>query len=191
MLHDLKDRVSSVLYIPIYSYIWKTVLYIPIFQGKQEMLNSYLKQMLKVSNMARYKLVIIVNSMAPEELKSADLGISNLLSDEDIMMRAARQELSGLKHESHKRKEILRVRSFYSAVAKYMIRRLPFDSVLLKTVTYPSPVRRFNESSVSDMEVLAREIHCDEKTVLHLVDEWKVYQTEDHLSNEYERINHY
>ena len=26
---------------PIYSYIWKTVLYIPIFQGKQEMLNSY------------------------------------------------------------------------------------------------------------------------------------------------------
>ena len=37
-----------VLYIPIYPYIWKTVLYIPIFQGikkKQEMLNSYLKQM--------------------------------------------------------------------------------------------------------------------------------------------------
>ena len=29
---------------PIYSYIWKTVLYIPIFQGKQEMLNSYLKK---------------------------------------------------------------------------------------------------------------------------------------------------
>ena len=28
---------------PIYSYIWKTVLYIPIFQGKQEMLNSYFK----------------------------------------------------------------------------------------------------------------------------------------------------
>ena len=60
-------RVSSVLYIPIferqsyifryledspiYSYIWKTVLYIPIFQGKQEMLNSYLKQMMLISNM--------------------------------------------------------------------------------------------------------------------------------------------
>ena len=37
---------ETILYIPIYSYIWKTVLYIPIFQGKQEMLNSYLKQML-------------------------------------------------------------------------------------------------------------------------------------------------
>ena len=27
--------------------------------------------------------------------------------------------------------------------------------------------------------------------VLHLVDEWKVYQTEDGLSNEYERIDYY
>ena len=26
---------------------------------------------------------------------------------------------------------------------------------------------------------------------MHLVDEWKVYQTEDGLSNEYERIDHY
>ena len=43
--------IWTVLYIPIYSYIWKTVLYIPIFQGKQEMLNSYLKQMLLTSNM--------------------------------------------------------------------------------------------------------------------------------------------
>ena len=47
---------KTVLYIPIYSYIWKTVLYIPIFQGKQEMLNSYLKQMLLISNMDRCKL---------------------------------------------------------------------------------------------------------------------------------------
>ena len=39
----------------IYSYIWKTVLYIPIFQGKREMLNSYLKQMLLISNMERCK----------------------------------------------------------------------------------------------------------------------------------------
>ena len=77
------------------------------------MLNSYLKQMLLISNIERCKLVI-VNSMAPEELKSADLGISNQLSDEDIVMEAARQELSGLKHESHKRKEILGVRSFYN-----------------------------------------------------------------------------
>ena len=52
-------RVSSVLYIPIYSYIWKTVLYIPIFQGKQEMLNSYLKHMLLISNMERGKFVIL------------------------------------------------------------------------------------------------------------------------------------
>ena len=50
---------------------------------------------------------------------------------------------------------------------------------------------KFDESSVSDVEVLARELHCDEETVLHLVDEWKVYQTEDGLSNEYERIDHY
>ena len=42
---------------PIYSYIWKTVLYIPIFQDKQEMLNSSLKQMLLISNMERCKLV--------------------------------------------------------------------------------------------------------------------------------------
>ena len=46
---------------PIYSYIWKTVLYIPIFQGKQEMLNSYLKQMLLISNMERCKFVILFN----------------------------------------------------------------------------------------------------------------------------------
>ena len=63
--------------------------------------------------------------MAPEELKSAELGTSNQLSDEDIVMGAARQEFSGLTHESHKRKEILGVRSFYSAVAKHIIRRLP------------------------------------------------------------------
>ena len=41
------------------------------------------------------------------------------------------------------------------------------------------------------MEVLARELHCDEERVLHLVDEWKVYQTEDGLWNEYERIDHH
>ena len=41
----------------IYSYIWKTVLYIPIFQGKQEILNSYLKQMMLISNMERCKFV--------------------------------------------------------------------------------------------------------------------------------------
>ena len=70
--HSCMCRVSSVLYIPIYSYIWKTVLYIPIysyiwktvlyihiFRGKQEMLNSYLKQMLLFSNMERCKFVIL------------------------------------------------------------------------------------------------------------------------------------
>ena len=117
--------------------------------------------MLLISNMERCQLVIIVNSMAPEELKSADLGISNQLSDEHILMGAARQELCGLKHESHKRKEIFGVRSFYSAVAKNMIRRLPLDNLVLKAVTGLSPVRRFDESSVSDVEVLARELHCD------------------------------
>ena len=52
-------RVSRALYIPIYSYIWKTVLYIPIFQGKQEMLNPYLKQMLLISHMERCKFVFL------------------------------------------------------------------------------------------------------------------------------------
>ena len=49
ILVDTYRRVPSVL---LYFYIWKTVLpvYIPIFQGKQEMLNSYLKQMLLISN---------------------------------------------------------------------------------------------------------------------------------------------
>ena len=42
------------LYIPLYSFIWKTALYIPIFQGEQEMLNSYLNQMLLISNMERH-----------------------------------------------------------------------------------------------------------------------------------------
>ena len=41
----------------------------------------------------------IVNSMVPEELKSAEGGISNQLSHEDIVMGAAQQELSGRKHE--------------------------------------------------------------------------------------------
>ena len=50
---------KTILYIPIYSYIWKTVLYIPIFQGKQEMSNSYLKQMLLISNTERCKFVIL------------------------------------------------------------------------------------------------------------------------------------
>ena len=58
-------------------------------------------------------------------------------------------------------------------------------------MTCLSPVRWFDESSVSGVEVLAREGHCYEETVLHLVDKWKVYQTEDGLSNEYERIDHY
>ena len=52
-----------------------------------------------------------MNRMTSEELKSADLAISNQLSDEDIVMGATRQELFGLKHESHKPKEILGVRS--------------------------------------------------------------------------------
>ena len=38
---------------PIHSYFWKTVLFIPIFQGKQEMLNYFLKQMLLISNFER------------------------------------------------------------------------------------------------------------------------------------------
>ena len=38
---------------------------------------------------------------------------------------------------------------------------------------------------------LDRALHCDEETVLHLVDEWIVYQTEDGLLNKYERIDHY
>ena len=76
-LEDHTVRVSSVLYIPIYSYIWKTVLYIPIysyiwntvlyipiFQGKQEMLNSYLKQMLLISKMKRCKFVILQHLMS-------------------------------------------------------------------------------------------------------------------------------
>ena len=50
---------KTVLYIPIYFYIWKTVQYIPIFQGKQGMLKSYLKQMLFISNMERCKFVIL------------------------------------------------------------------------------------------------------------------------------------
>ena len=50
---------KTVLYIPIYSFIWKTVLYIPIFQGKQELLNSDLKQILFISNMERCKFVIL------------------------------------------------------------------------------------------------------------------------------------
>ena len=47
---------------PKYSYIWKAVLHIPIFGRqllKQEMLNSYLKQMLLISNMERCKFVIL------------------------------------------------------------------------------------------------------------------------------------
>ena len=40
---------------------------------------------------------------------------------------------------------------------------------------------------MSDVEVLARKLQA----VLHLVDEVKVYQTEDGLSNEYQRIDHY
>ena len=39
---DIKSRVSSVLYIPIYSYIRKTVLYIPIF-GRQSYIFLYLE----------------------------------------------------------------------------------------------------------------------------------------------------
>ena len=38
---------------PIYSYIFLYLEDSPIFQGKQEMLNSYLKQMLLISNMVR------------------------------------------------------------------------------------------------------------------------------------------
>ena len=42
--HNIQCRVSSVLYIPIYSYIWKTVLYlyIPIF-GRQSYIFLYFR----------------------------------------------------------------------------------------------------------------------------------------------------
>lgn len=143
------------------------------FQTDQPMIHVLYSRMkdLLFTILRRFVKGDIVNSMAPEDLKSADLGISNQLSDEDIVMGAARQELSGLKNESHKHREILGVRSFYLAVAKYMIRRLPLDNKVLKAVTCLSPVRRFDESSVSDVEVLARELYCDEETVVHLVDE--------------------
>ena len=66
-----------------------------------------------------------------------------------------------------------------------MIRRLPLDYAVLKAMTCLSPIKRFDESSVSDVEVLARKLHCDEAMVLYLEDEWKVYQTEDGLSNKH------
>ena len=74
----------------------------------------------------------------------------------------------------------------YFRVSKNML-----NSYLKQMLLIVSPVRRFDESSVSDVEALARELHCDEEKVLHWVDEWKVYQTEDGLWNEYERIDHY
>lgn len=71
----------------------------------------------------------------------------------------------------HQHKEILGIRSFYCAIAQYLINRLPFNNVLLKSLSYLNPVRRFDQSSVSDGEILARQLHYDEAMIVHLVDE--------------------
>jgi hypothetical protein len=41
------------------------------------------------------------------------------------------------------------------------------------------------------VEILARQLYHDEAMIVHLVDEWRIYQTEDGLAEEYEIIDHY
>ena len=67
------------------------------------------------------------------------------------------------------------------AVAKYLVTRLPFQNKLIRSVGCLSPIRRYDKESVYDVEILARELHFEGSVIVNIVDEWKVYQTEDEL----------
>lgn len=98
--------------------------------------------------------------------RSLDFSVNNQLNDEDIVLGGARQLLSKMKSE-HQHKEILGIRSSYCAVAQYLINRLPLDNNLVKSLSCLNPVRRFDHSSVADVEILARQLHYDEAIWLY------------------------
>lgn len=111
------------------------------------------------------------------------------MNDEDIVLGGARKSISKMKSEQQY-EELLGIRSFYFAVAQYLINRLPFGNKLQTFLSCLNPVRRFDYSSVSDVGILARQLNNDGAMNVHLVDEWKIYQT-DVSAEEYERIYHY
>ena len=93
-------------------------------------------------------------------------------------------------HDGHFLKWKVRIgirKCFYCAVAQYLINRIPFENKLQKFLSRLNPVRRFDHISVSDVEILARQLHYDEAMITQLVDEWKVYQVGDCLAAEYEK----
>ena len=82
---------------------------------------------------------------------------------------------------SEQHKQLLGVRAFFSTTAI----KVPYKSVVKF-----SPLKRFEQSSVADVEVLSRQLHLEEKTIENIVDELKVYQIEDDLK-EKERVDYY
>lgn len=90
-----------------------------------------------------------MDNCIPEKLTSLDFSVNNQLNDEDIVLEGPRKSLSKTKSEHHQHLEILGIRSFYCAVAQYLIYRLPFDNKLLKSLSCLNPVRRFDHNSVS------------------------------------------
>ena len=61
--------------------------------------------------------------ISPEDLKT--FGIENQLSEEDLVVGEARQELSNMKSEAAQLKEIMGIRFFCSKVSEYLVTKLP------------------------------------------------------------------
>ena len=156
------------------------------FQAEVPMIHLLYSRMtiLVTKIMRRFIKAESVNNATPDDLKTFDFGIENQLSDKDIVLGEARMELSNMKSEAARHKEILGIRAFYVAVAKYLVTRLPFQNKLIRSVGCLSPIRRYDKESVYDVEILARELHFKESVIVNIVDEWKVYQTEDELKEE-------
>ena len=88
--------------------------------------------------------------------------------------------------------EIVGVRSFYCTVTKYLIKRLPVQNAVLKSITYITSSKRFADTSLTEVEPLARQFGYPEKTIVNIKDEWKMYMANDDLGFEaLAKIDHF
>ena len=84
------------------------------FQAEVPMIHLLYSRMtiLVTKIMRRFIKAESVNNATPDDLKTFDFGIENQLSDKDIVLGEARMELTNMKSEAARHKEILGIRLF-------------------------------------------------------------------------------
>jgi len=137
----------------------------------------------------RFLPLDVVIKTSPENINEIEMGINGQLDDQSMELGTARRKLLKMK-SSEQHKQLLSVRAVFSTTAMYLLKRLPLQNMLLKSMTCLRPLKRLEQSSVAAVEVLSTQLHMEENTIVNIVDEWNVYQLEDDLE-EKERVDYY